>query len=352
MTIAALARPEIRELRGYKSTDSSDFKIKLHANESPLSISANLAEGLNRYPALRPASLTEQMAEFYGVAVDCVLPTRGSSEGIDLVMRTFCSAGQDDIVIAPPAFEMYQVYATIQGAGVICVPLQAENEFALDANALLEACTENTKLIFLCSPNNPSGSVIRREQIQQILDARAGKSIIIVDEAYIEFSDTESVVSLVSSYENLLVLRTMSKAFALAGARCGAVIASAELISLLDGVLPPYALPSPVVSAAELALSDDHLARAEVAIRNTVEERERLRSELEECVAVERTWPSHAKFLLVRFQNLTKAKRRIEDASIVVRIFENDPQLANCARITVGLDIENDFLINAIRSIN
>lgn len=352
MTIAALVRPEIRNLRTYQSTDSHASAIKLHANEAPLATGTGIAEGLNRYPALRPAALTRQMAAYYGVAADNILVTRGSSEGIDILLRTFCSAGQDNVLLTPPAFEMYQVYASIQGACTISAPLQADANFAVDTSALLSACDENTKLIFLCSPNNPVGTVIPRIQILHVLEARASKSVVIVDEAYIEYSDTESLAPLVREYDNLVVLRTLSKALALAGARCGAVITSAGLIRLLDGVLAPYALSSPVITSAELALSDNHLAAAQKSASIIIAERERLRIELNACNAVERVWPSQANFLLVRFRKLHEVRNCLEDSNIIIRVFDNDPLLKDCARITVALAADNNRLIKALMSVN
>jgi histidinol-phosphate aminotransferase len=291
------------------------------------------------------------MAACYGVAADNVLVTRGSSEGIDLLIRTFCSAGQDNVLLTPPVFDLYQVYASVQGARTICVPLRADRDFAVDTDALLAACDARTKLIFLCSPNNPVGTVIPRQQLLRIVKARAGKSVVIIDEAYIEYSDTDSLAPLVSQYDNLVVLRTLSKALALAGARCGAVIASAGLIRLLDGVLAPYALSSPVISSAELALSNKRLTEARKAVSRIIAERERLRVELAACNAVQRIWPSLANFLLVRFGNLREVRSCLKDAGIAIRTYDNDAALKDCARITIASAIDNDRLLRALRSL-
>ncbi len=351
-TIAALAREDIRNLHAYQSATAFDHGIKLNANESPLATGTQDAQGLNRYPSRRPAALTQLMADHYGVATENVLVTRGSSEGIDLLVRSFCSAGQDSVLLTPPVFGMYQVYASVQGAQTVMVPLRAERDFALDPDALLRACDARTKLIFLCSPNNPLGNVVPQNDILKILKARADKSVVIVDEAYIEYSDTESLATLVTEYDNLVVLRTLSKALALAGARCGAVIASVGLVQLLDGVLAPYALASPVIASAELALSARQLALSSLAIRNTIDERERLRNELAACSAVEQIWPSQANFLLVRFRRLDEVERCLEDAGIAIRTYGNDALLKDCARITVSLQQENKQLIKALRSLD
>jgi histidinol-phosphate aminotransferase len=352
LTIATLARPEIRELRSYQLAPSPGDAVRLNANEAPIAIGNGAAAGLNRYPALRPAVLTEKMAAYYGVAADNVLVTRGSSEGIDLLVRTFCAAGKDNVLLTPPVFELYEIYASVQGAGIVTVPLRAESDFSVDVAALLSACDENTKLIFLCSPNNPVGTVIPRELIWQIVRARSGKSVVIIDEAYVEYGDTDSLTPLVREFDNLVVLRTLSKALALAGARCGAVVASAGLIRLLDGVLAPYAVSSPVISSAEQALSGAQLTEAKELVNGIIAERERLRSELATCKAVQFIWPSKANFLLIRFENLQRVGRCLEKAGIAIRTFAADATLDNCARITVASKTDNDRLIAAIRSLD
>lgn len=352
MTITELARPEIRALRRYETSASPDGALRLHANEAPRAIGNGAAQDLNRYPAPRPKALTARLADYYGVPAENVLVTRGSSEGIDLLVRTFCRAGQDKVLQTPPVFGLYAVYASVQGAGVIDVPLLEDRDFTLDTPALLTACDDRTKLIFLCSPNNPVGQLVPVEAILEVAAARAAKSIVVVDEAYIEFSGTDSLAPLVSRYDNLVVLRTLSKALALAGARCGAVIAPDPLIKLLDGVLAPYAVSSPVIRSAELALSDAGLSDARDAVKAIIAERERLLAELSPLRAVQKIWPSHANFLLVRFGDLRRVVRRLDSAGIAIRSFAGDAALENCARITVSSEKDNDRLIQAIRSID
>jgi histidinol-phosphate aminotransferase len=352
MTISELARPEIRALQSYKVAASPDGAIRLNANEAPLAIGNGAAQDLNRYPALRPTALTASMAGYFGVTADNVLVTRGSSEGIDLLVRTFCRAGRDAVLLAPPTFALYEVYASVQGARTIKVPLRTDRDFALDTPALLSACDERTKLIFLCSPNNPVGTVIPREEILRIVEARAGKSVVIVDEAYVEYSRTDSLAPLVPGFDNLVVLRTLSKALALAGARCGAVVAPAALIGLLDGVLAPYAVASPVIRSVELALSDSQLTEAQALVAEIVAERERLRAELAACKAVQQIWPSEANFLLIRFRDLPAVERCLGHAQIAIRTFADDSSLRDCARITVASANDNDRLVQAIRGLD
>lgn len=352
MNIAALARPEILALRSYEAAAVPQGAVRLNANEAPQAIGNGSAQGLNRYPELRPAALNANMARHYGVREDNVLVTRGSSEGIDLLIRAFCRAGQDSILITPPAFALYEVYASIQGARTIAVPLQADRDFALDVEALHSACDDEPKLIFLCSPNNPVGSVIPREQILRVVTARAGKSLVIIDEAYVEFSGVESLAPMVADFDNLVVLRTLSKALALAGARCGAVIASPAVIRLLDGILAPYAVSAPVIESVELALSEPLLAEAQTLVAQTVAERERLRAALAGCAAVLRVWPSKANFLLARFRDLPAVERHLGNAGIAIRTYAGDAVLRDCARITVASAGENERLVSALKELD
>ena len=352
MTILALARKEIRQLQSYTASEIGPDTIKLNANEAPWATGTEKRNGLNRYPAARPAELTRKLAEYYGVGTDNVLVTRGSSEGIDLLIRSFCSAGIDEILLTPPTFEMYRVYASIQGAAVVNVPLLADQDFSVDTDALLAAANKRSKIIFLCSPNNPVGSIIPRAQVLRLLDAMADKSIVVIDEAYIEFSETESLAALVTEHENLVVLRTLSKGLALAGVRCGALLASTEVISLIDRVLAPYAMPSPTVACAEQALSDDRLTQARESIRLIVAERERLRTELLACDAVDKIWPSQANFLFIRFENLSAVSACLAASGISIRSFGDSAIFDHCARVSIGSTADNNQLIDAMRSVS
>ena len=352
MTIDALARPEIRELHAYHAAVLGEDTLRLNSNEAARSLGTLEIDGLNRYPEARPAQLNRAMAAYYGVAPGHVLATRGSSEGIDLLIRTFCRPDTDSILTTPPAFELYGIYASVQGAATLTAPLRADDGFALDADSLLDTCDERTKLVFLCSPNNPVGTVIPRDTIVRIVEARAGRSIVVVDEAYVEYSGLESTANLIERCDNLVVLRTLSKAHALAGARCGAVLAGTETIRLLDGVLAPYALSSPVIASALHALSGERLAASQALVARTIAERERMRTELADCPAVARVWPSHANFLFVRLHRLATVKAALDAAGIAIRTFSGDPLLAGCARITVAAKQDNDRLLDALRGLD
>ncbi len=353
MTITTLARPEIACLYGYESAEQIANTVRLHANEASWSGSGTpFDQSMNRYPEIRPDALRSRLADWYSVPRENLLVTRGSSEAIDLLIRTFCRCGQDSIAITPPTFAMYQVYADIQGAQVLKAPLAADDDFSVDCDTLTAACKADTKLIFVCSPNNPTGQLIPRATILTILESRRDKSLVVVDEAYVEFSHSNSVAELLDEYENLVVLRTLSKALALAGARCGCVVARQEIIDLLDRVLAPYALSTPVIGCVMNALLPNRLAFAEKNLKATVAARDELAEQLGKLPVVERIWPSDANFLLVQFHDVDVVMQETADAGILLRHFGNEASLSGCIRITVGSADDNDMLINVLSSIS
>lgn len=349
MTTENIAREDILTLRGYKAGEQEPDAIRLNANEAPRS---HCFDGdtlaMNRYPEVHPVSLQNRLAALFGVPAENLLVTRGSSEAIDVLIRAYCRAYADSLVTTPPTFEMYRFYADLQGAERIDVPLLRGDNFAFDADAVLAACGENTKLVFICSPNNPTGGLVSKEDILRIVADRRGKSIIVVDEAYIEFSNRDSLAAAVADYENLVVLRTLSKAQALAGTRCGAAIAHAATIDVLCRVLPPYSFPTPVIHCVLKALSGEHRETSRKFIAEVIDERERLLEELEALKPVETVWRSHANFVLVRFRNAARVRGYLRDSRILIRNFGEQPELENCARITIGTREENDALLTAL----
>lgn len=347
MSIENLARPEIRELRAYETTVLANGAIRLHANESSWSWDTS-AGPINRYPESRPTELQARLADRFDVANENLLVTRGSSEAIDLLVRAFCRAGKDNIVISPPTFVMYKAFAEIQGAGIISCPLSPGDDFAIDINRLTKNCTPESKLVFLCSPNNPTGNIVPIPDIVRLLELRKDQSIVVVDEAYIEFSDTESAVGLISDYDNLVVLRTLSKALALAGARCGAVIGNPEIIRMLNAILPPYALATPVVDCVLNALSLDENSASRKKIENVIRERERLAKALSGIKDVKQIWPSQANYLLVQFDDLEQVQKHLQPERILIRDISGNPGFDNFARITVGSADENERLLVAL----
>lgn len=342
---AALARPEIATLKPYVTALQQAGTLRLNANEAPCS---PLSDGLNRYPEIRPQALQAKLGQLFGVADDHLLVTRGSSEAIDVLTRTFCRAYQDSILVLPPTFSMYQVYARMQAADVIEVPLDPTDGFRVDIDRVLANCTTATKLVFICSPNNPTGSSVPLADIERLLKERAEKSLIVIDEAYIEFSDYPSVAGLLARYENLAVLRTLSKAWGLAGTRCGAVIAGSPIIALLSRMLPPYAFSVPATARILESLSDSGQSSARDLVATTLAERERMRVALGALPCVVKVWPSDGNFLLARFVSLSQVQRQLAGSGILIRAFDDSALLQNCARITMGFESENNALLNAL----
>lgn len=341
MSVLDLARPEIRTLQPYSSArmEAGGAQIMLNANESAWEPAGDAALGCNRYPDPQPAALLQALAALYGVQREQLCVGRGSDEAIDLLVRAFCRAGHDAVVIQPPTFGMYAVSARIQNAAVIEVSLA--EDFSLDVSALLAAITPAVKLVFLCTPNNPSGKSISRDDIEHVAQALAGKALLVVDEAYIEFSDQPSAIDLIGRYENLAVLRTLSKAWALAGARIGTLVANPEVIGLIRRIMQPYPLPLPCVAAALVALSPSGQVAAREHIAIVREQRALMRDALAGLLGVREVLTSDANFLAVRFDNAGAVYQRLLQASIVVRDVRRYPRLHDALRITVGTPEEN-----------
>jgi histidinol-phosphate aminotransferase len=350
MSITRLARPEIQTLRAYDAAEQVDDTIRLNANESPQPDAiGTFRRPLNRYPEVRPLRLQRALAERFGCAPQQLLVTRGSSEAIDLVIRSFCQSGEDSVLMTSPSFSMYRHYAQLQGARLIEVPTLAEQDFAIDVDAILAACDSTTKLIFVCSPNNPTGTTLPRPELERLLESRGDASAIVVDEAYVEFGDQPSVTDLLGKYDNLLVLRTLSKALGFAGARCGAVAGPEAVIRMLSAVQAPYALATPVVECVEDALQANQVERAARVVAEIVGERRRMASAIAGYDFVTRVWPSDANFLLVRVTDAARVMQRCAEARILLRHFGGD--LDDCIRITIGSAAENARLLGVLDSL-
>lgn len=348
--VTELARPDIVALKAYEHAVWEPELERLHANELPWrSFADESTAGLNRYPEPQPRALVERLAALYGVAPDCVLVGRGSDEAIDLLVRGFCRAGQDSVIICPPTFGMYSVAARIQGAGVISVPLKADAGFALDERAVLEKCTPDVKLVFLCSPNNPTGTLLSEDAIIGLTRALEGRAIVVVDEAYIEFSGARSLARRIGEFPQLAVLRTLSKAYALAGARCGTLIADPEVVALLRKVIPPYAIAQLSMEAVLKVLDPAQLAISSARLATLVAERDRMLEAFPKLPNVTRVWPSAANFVLVEFENVPLALARSRGARLLIRDVRGYPGLGHCLRITVGTPEQNNRLLDALR---
>lgn len=343
-----LARPELRAVHPYTPGAYEPGYIRLNANESPWRTPGDTSErGLNIYPPPRPAALQERLADYYGIDARQVLVTRGSSEAIDVLIRGFCNAGRDRVLITPPTFDMYRVYAAIQNAGICRVPLLADRDFALDPAAVLAALDDTIKLIFLCSPNNPTGQSMRREHVETICREVAGRALVVIDEAYHEFAEAKDFLELRQRYEHVVLLRTLSKFVSLAGVRCGLIVATPELVEFCQNVLPPYTFPTPSIELVLQALSRDSLRVSEERVTLLKRERVRLAEALLDVPQVLKVYPSDANFVLVKTQDGQRFRETARRGGILVRTFD-DPLLKNCVRITVGRPEDNDRLLQAV----
>lgn len=350
MSIAKLARTEIQALEPYIAAVQVDDTIRLNANEAPWTSSGDhFRRPLNRYPEIRPAGLRAALANRYGCRAENLLVTRGTSEAIDLLIRVFCRAGRDNIVTTAPTFSMYRHYAEVQDAELREVQTERDNNFAVNPAAILEACDAATRLIFLCSPNNPTGTRLAVETLVEILERRGSRSAIVVDEAYIEFAEQASAITLLDKHENLIVLRTLSKALAYAGARCGSVVGPREVIAMLDAVQAPYALATPVVECVENALQTACLGEADRWVTLVIAERERLIEVVAGLSFVRRVWPSAANFFLLEVDAAEKLLQQSNDDRILLRYFGGS--LADCVRITVGTRAENERLLQTLEKL-
>ncbi len=346
-SVLALARPDIMALAPYQHAAWDESLERLHANEMPWrTLGDNTPAGLNRYPEPQPRALLQRLGQLYEMPPECILAGRGSDEAIDLLVRAFCRAGQDSVVICPPTFGMYRVAARIQGADVIEVPL-AGAEFELDLPAV-EAAAADAKIVFLCSPNNPTGQMLDEEAVLGLARRLVGSALVVVDEAYVEFSSRPSLSRHVADLPNLVVLRTLSKAYALAGARIGAMLARAEIVALLRRIIPPYAITASGLHEALTLTEAPQRALAAARIGTLLEERERMRARLRALPSIERVYPSDANFLLVRCRDASAVLARAASVGLLLRDFSRVPRLEACVRITIGTPEQNARLLNAL----
>jgi histidinol-phosphate aminotransferase len=347
--VLGLARPEIRALKPYVHAAWLPSMTRLHANEAPWRPPGDTtAAGLNRYPEPQPAALLERLAALYEVPVSHLLAARGSDEAIDVLSRIYLRAGHDAILQCVPTFGMYRVAAQLQGAAVIEVALQRAHGWSLDPGQLLAAWQPHVKLVYLCSPNNPTGNLLERGAVEAVLTALDGRAIVVIDEAYIEWADQPSLSRWLERFPTLAILRTLSKAHALAGARIGALLAHPELIALARRVIPPYALAQPTIEAALRALEPRELLAAQARRDALLIERGYLRDRLLASNLVERVWPSDANFLLIECRDAERFMRLSMAGGSIVRDMRANPALAQALRISVGTRAENDALLASV----
>lgn len=353
MSVLDLARPELLRMQPYSSArmEASEGKVWLNANELPWSQSNPLSSGLNRYPEPQPAELIAALAALYGVAAKNVFVGRGSDEAIDLLTRSFCAAGASNIIVSPPTFGMYAVAARIQGAAVREVPLLASRGYAYDIDGVLAQVSAQTRIVYLCNPNNPTGDAFDFALIERLAKALRDRAVLVVDEAYAEFSDAASATSLLSQCDNVLVLRTLSKAHALAGARIGVAIADSAVIDLLRRIMPPYPLPTLCTQAAVSVLQPAALSQMRDRVALIRSERERLRSELSRTDGVGQVLASASNFLTVRLRDAELAYATLSRAGIIVRSLRKYSGLEDALRISIGTREENDAVVAVLNEV-
>lgn len=337
-SVISLVRSNIRRLTPY-STARDEYKGKLglflDANENPFS------NGYNRYPDPRQLSLKSLLAEIKGIASDKIFIGNGSDEAIDLCIRIFCEPRIDNIVTIRPTYGMYSVSAAINDVEVREVPLG--RDFSLSADAMMAACDNNTKLMFVCSPNNPTGNSMPVEQLRWLLEYFNG--VVVVDEAYVDFSSQPSMLTLLDEYSNLIVLHTMSKAYGLAALRLGLAFAHPSIIELFSNVKYPYNINlAGMERAAELL---ERNVADEIALIK--EERSRVKQQLSQMECVEKVYPSDANFLLVKVTDAKAMYDALIQEQIIVRDRSHVPGCEGCLRITIGTPQENDRLLEIMK---
>lgn len=334
-----LANPHIDALEPYMSARriGGSGEVWLNANELPFPrqpMELDASE-YHRYPDQGPDQVQAAYADYAGLQADQVLALRGADEAIDLLLRGFCRAGQDKIIISSPTYGMYQVCAEIQDAGVVDVPLT--RDYQLDVPAITSV--DDVKLIFICNPNNPTGNSFRREDILAIASHFAGKALVAVDEAYIEFCPQQTVANELQNFENLVVIRTMSKAFGLAGVHVGYLLANDSVMSTMRKVAAPYPLADPCAQIALHALSQDAVALMKGQVSRINQIRTEFCNNIAELPIVTALLPSVANFVLVFFAEPKAAWNALTEAGIVARRIPH-PRLAECIRFSIGTERE------------
>lgn len=344
--LTPLLRPHIVDLLPYTSArDEYTGKegIFLDANENPYGSVTD--QDFNRYPDPYQLELKAEIAEIKQVKPSQVFLGNGSDEAIDLLFRAFCNPGKDNVIILPPTYGMYEVSAGINDVETRRVPLTGD--FQLQTEKTLKAVDENTKIIFVCSPNNPSGNKVNREDILRLI--REFHGLVVVDEAYIDFSDEPSFTTLIPKYGNLLVMQTFSKAWGLASLRLGMAFASKAMIKILNRIKPPYNISGLTQETVLAAIKNVDKVNAMIA--DILQEREFLIEELSKLDFVEKIHPSHANFLLVKMPNASHAYDDLIEEQIIVRNRSKVQLCEDCLRISVGTRIENVAFIEALKKI-
>ncbi|HEA3272090.1 TPA: histidinol-phosphate transaminase [Pasteurella multocida] len=351
MSISLLSRKNIQALTPYQSARRLGGKgdIWLNANEYPTSPDFDLTHRtFNRYPEPQPPAVIEGYANYAGITPENVLVSRGGDESIELIIRAFCEA-EDSILYCPPTYGMYAVSAETCGIALKTVPLTADFQLNL---AEIERQLAGVKVVFVCSPNNPTGTLVNRADLLALLEMTKNRAIVVVDEAYIEFCPQATMATALKNYPHLAIIRTLSKAFALAGLRCGFTLANKDLIEVLQKVIAPYPLPVPVADLAAQALQPVGLQAMQQRVQEILQNRTALEADLRNLPCVENVFQSDGNYLLVKFKDGQKIFKTLWDQGIILRNQHSALMLENCIRITIGTAEENRRVIEAIRKIS
>ncbi|MEH6537804.1 MAG: histidinol-phosphate transaminase [Psychroserpens sp.] len=338
-------RTNIKNLKPYASARDeynaiSGDMVFLDANENPFE------NGVNRYPDPQQKRLKRELSILKSVSEEQMLLGNGSDEVLDLIFRAFCEPNTDSVITLPPTYGMYEVLANVNAVGVVKIELDTDFEPKIDE--ILNAATKKTKLLFLCSPNNPTSNSFKAKSIERLVSEFNG--IVVIDEAYIDFSNEESWMSRLDEFPNLIVTQTLSKAYGLAGIRLGICYASKAVISVLNRIKPPYNVNELTQQKALERLSKPQIVSEE--IQKILEQRDWLISEVEDLLFVERVFPSDANFILVKVDDASRRYSELIDKGIVVRNRTTQPLCENSLRFTVGSQMENIKLITVLKQLN
>lgn len=346
MNLDNLIRPNVRAMKPYASARDEfqgTAQVMLDANENSLGSAG--PRDFNRYPDPLQRQVKAEVARLKDVSPAQVFLGNGSDEAIDLLLRLTCVPGQDSILILPPTYGMYEVAAGLNDVAIERVPLTAD--FQLSAEAIAQVVASPAKLVFICSPNNPTGNLLHAQAVEQVL--RGFRGLVVVDEAYIDFAAAPSWTTRLAEFDNLVVLQTFSKAWGLAGLRLGMAFAAPALINYLNKIKPPYNVSEPTQQHALAALAD--AARFDGMRGELLAQRSWLEEQLPGLDIVEHVFPSAANFLLVRFgPDATAVYEYLLGRGIVVRNRASQPGCAGCLRLTVGTPAENEQLLGALRA--
>lgn len=346
MTVLDLMRPDLKNQKKYQASSIGN-EHRMHMNELPWSTSSEFP--INHYPDPKNEFLLQQkLAKLYQVNDDQLFLTRGSDEGIDWLMRLFLRPGLDSIMHCPPTFPMYAFFAQLQQGGVIACPLHEKNNFEYNIEEVKTCWKPECKLIALCRPNNPTGNSFDLSFIVDLCKTWRDRSVIVVDEAYIEFSNQESAATLIQEFDNLIILRTLSKAKGLAGLRVGAILSQSNVIEALKKMSPPYRLASTVIELALQFLPDEQWMND--SINRVLNAKEKLKIALEKSPWIEKIYPSFANFLLIKTVHAEDLFQWFKENGILVRYFANNPALQNYLRISVGDEQQNESLLEVLKN--